>query len=315
MGYLDVHSSETLLLEAHMDTVSHENMVIAPFEPTVRDGLLYGRGSCDTKASLATYLYALSHVLQTGRRIKRNVLVVGVHDEEYSFGGSRELVDNGIRATFAIAGEPTSLNIIYAHKGVCRFRIHTHGVSAHAALPWLGQNAIYAMADVLKQLQQHSLELLDKPHPELGPATLNVGRITGGQAVNIVPAICTAEIDRRLLPGESYSTAKAMIHSSLTNVPHSIEIEAPYMEALGVYNNKDDFACRTVLAATQGAGWRAEFQTAHYGTDASIFSRAGIPTVVFGPGSIELAHTKAEHVPISEIEKAADIIIALLTES
>ena len=105
IGYLDVRSHETLLLEAHMDTVSHENMVIEPFEPIVRDGLLYGRGSCDTKASLATYLYALSHVVQTGRRLKRNVLVVGVHDEEYSFGGSRELVDNGIRATFAIVFE------------------------------------------------------------------------------------------------------------------------------------------------------------------------------------------------------------------
>jgi acetylornithine deacetylase len=126
---------ETVLLEAHMDTVSHENMTIDPFDPVIKDDLLYGRGSCDTKASLASYLSAVSTILKSGRRLKRNFVIAGVHDEEYSFGGSRELVERGIRATFAIAGEPTSLNIIYAHKGVCRFHIHAKGTAAHAALP------------------------------------------------------------------------------------------------------------------------------------------------------------------------------------
>src|SRR5579871_4780116 len=190
VGFVNVNAAETVLLEAHMDTVSHEGMEIAPFDPVVRAGLLYGRGSCDTKSSLAVYLYAISQVIQSGKKLRRNVVIAGVHDEEYSFGGSRELVADGIKATYAIVGEPTSLNIVYAHKGVCRFRINTIGRSAHAALPWLGENAIYVMADLLKTLRDHAKELLTTEHPELGPATLSVGRISGGTSVNTVPALC-----------------------------------------------------------------------------------------------------------------------------
>lgn len=96
---IDLGRSETILLEAHMDTVSHEHMEIDPFDPAIKEGLLFGRGSCDTKGSLAVYLSAIAGILQRGQRLTRNVIVAGVHDEEYSFGGSRELIDRGLRAT------------------------------------------------------------------------------------------------------------------------------------------------------------------------------------------------------------------------
>jgi len=304
---------ETILLEAHMDTVSHEDMTIPPFDPVIADGLLFGRGSCDTKSSLAVYLDAIETVIRTGRRLRRNVIIAGVHDEEYSFGGSRELVERGLKATFAIAGEPTSLDIIYAHKGICRFFIETHGSAAHAALPWLGENAIYRMADVLAGIEHHALELQSHVHPALGPATINVGRIQGGNAVNIVPPYCTIEIDRRLLPGENFASASKMLSSALESTASAWTIQLPYMEVEGVYNDLDSLACRSLYEASHAAGLLPKFETAHYGTDASIFSKAGIPTIVFGPGSIALAHSRAEHVPISDIESASRIIVALLT--
>jgi len=297
-----------------MDTVSHENMEIDPFDPIVREGRLYGRGSCDTKSSFATYLHALSYVLANGRKLKRNVIVAGVHDEEYSFAGSRELVKEGIKATFAIVGEPTALSIVYAHKGVCRLRIHTEGVSAHAALPWLGQNAIYGMAAVLQKLETYSSERQQTRHPELGPATLSVGRIFGGDAVNTVPSWCVIDVDCRLLPGESSAALCRNLAAQLADPQKPIRLEDVYMEAPSVYTPKSAPVCQALSQAIESAGQIVHFETAHYATDAAQLASGGIPVVVFGPGSIQLAHTKAEYVPVDQVENACDIVIKLLTE-
>lgn len=121
VAFIDAAKSHTILLEAHMDTVSEEQMTIAPFDPVIREGLLYGQGSCDTKASLATYLHAIKRIVQEGKSLQHNVVLAFVKDEEYSFSGAGELVARGIKADYAVVGEPTELNLIYAHKGLCRF--------------------------------------------------------------------------------------------------------------------------------------------------------------------------------------------------
>ena len=313
LGRIHVNAPETVLLEAHMDTVSHEDMEIAPFDPVLRGGMLYGRGSCDTKASLSAYLHALSHILTSGKTLRRNVILAGVHNEEYSFGGSRELVTEGFEPTFAIVGEPTSLHVVYAHKGICRFRLNTKGRSAHAALFWLGDNAIYRMAPVLKELDDYGRELLDKPHKELGPATLSVGRISGGASVNTVPSFCSIDVDYRLLPGQSYGAIRDVLRDRVGSSGNEVVIEPPYLEIPGLHGTRDSKPCQALAAACHQADWNPEFQTAHYATDGSIISTAGIPVAVFGPGSIELAHTKAECVPVREVELASAIIVALLT--
>jgi acetylornithine deacetylase len=310
---IDAGKPETVLLEAHMDTVSHENMSIAPFDPKIENGLLYGRGSCDTKSALATYLYAVERMLQEGYSWKRNLILAAVHDEEYSFGGSRQLARMDLKVTFAIAGEPTSLHIIYAHKGVCRFMLSTHGKSAHGALPWLGESAIHKMGRVIIQLESYAQRLGAKVHPELGPATLNIGRIFGGETVNTVPSLCTIEIDHRLLPGENYHSVHAALAQSLENV-EGWRISPPYLQAPGVYVDKNSLSCRELICACRATDWTPELRTAHYATDAAILNEAGIPTIVFGPGKVELAHTAAEHISLSEIENAAEIILVLLRE-
>jgi acetylornithine deacetylase/succinyl-diaminopimelate desuccinylase-like protein len=315
LGFINVNAQETVLLEAHMDTVSHEEMEIAPFDPILRNGMLYGRGSCDTKSSLAAYLHALSHILGSGKKLRRNVILAGVHNEEYSFAGSRELVAEGLQATFAVVGEPTSLKVVYAHKGICRFRIHTKGRSAHAALFWLGDNAVYRMAGVLKELEAYGQELLAHPKGELGTSTLSVGRIAGGTAVNTVPSLCSIDVDYRLLPGESSAAARDAIRARISSANPEVVIEPPYMEAPGMHGTKDSKPCLALATACHQAKWKTDFITAHYGTDGAIISAAGIPTAVFGPGAIELAHTKAECVPVNEVELASEIIIALLTEA
>lgn len=311
IAMIDAGKAETVMLEAHMDTVSHENMSIAPFDPKIEKGLLFGRGSCDTKSALAVYLSAVEQMLQRGYSWKRNLILAAVHDEEYSFGGARQLAQMNLNATFAIAGEPTSLNIIHAHKGVCRFLLSIPGKSAHAALPWLGENAIYKMGEVIKRLEVYAQRLAEKSHAELGPATMNIGRIWGGETVNTVPSSCTIEIDHRMLPGDDYNSIRTAIEQELQGIA-DYRLEPPYLEAPGVYHDKNSLACRELLSACRAAGWRPALNTAHYATDASILNAVGIPTIVFGPGDIEKAHTAAECIAIRDIEKAAEIMLALL---
>jgi len=313
VGKLDGETEDTIILEAHMDTVSHLNMSIDPFDPKIENGLLYGRGSCDTKASLATYLYAIEYVIKNNLKPKRKIIILAVHDEEYSFGGIKEFVKMGTKAYFAIVGEPTSLNMIYAHKGVCRFWITTAGISSHAALPWLGSNAIYKMAEIINIIRSYAETLKLNQHEELGSATINIGKIIGGVSANIVPAECNIEIDRRMLPGEK---ASVVISDLKKLIPESLEVSfsKPYLIAPATHTPKDYIACEQLEAACKKAKIKSEFGTAHYATDASVLSSADIPSIVFGPGSIELAHTQNEHILIDQIEKASEIIINLILD-
>lgn len=313
LARLDRGLPETVLLEAHMDTVSHLEMDIDPFDPVVRDGKLYGRGSCDTKGSMSTYLAALQRVLQSNRPLRRNVIFAAVHDEEFSFGGIRELTaTHDLKATFAVVGEPTQLRLIHAHKGLCRFHIHTLGKAAHSSMPWLGDSAIFRMADVLEDLRRHAEDLAQHPHPSLGPATLNVGRISGGLAVNIVPPHATIEIDRRLLPGETVETVITQLNASLRHHDGHIVLDPPYMHSTGFYVEPSSPPCLAISSALHSIGVEPILETAHYATDASFLYAASIPPVVFGPGDIALAHTRAEHISIADLEQATSVIEHLI---
>lgn len=136
---VETGARQTLMLEAHLDTVHADAMTISPFEPVVRDGRLYGRGACDTKGSLAAFLYAITSLLADRSKLRYNVLLVAVADEEYQFSGARTAVAKGLRADFGIAGEPTGLRIVRAHKGVTRWRLHARGKAAHSAYPERGR--------------------------------------------------------------------------------------------------------------------------------------------------------------------------------
>lgn len=170
------------------------------------------------------------------------------------------------------------------------------------------------MAEVVQEIERHAKELTKNCHPQLGPATINVGRISGGEAVNIVPPQCRIDIDRRLLPNETLESAMTVLRTRLRRFGDKVVMHPPYVEAAGMHNDLVSLPCSSLLAACDKAGWSPKFKTAHYTTDASILTKAGIATAVFGPGSVSLAHTKAEYVPINEIETAAEIITMLLTE-
>lgn len=309
---IEQQRAQTLLLTAHIDTVSHENMTIPAFDPAIKDGRLFGRGSCDTKASLAIFLDAFIEAIRNPSRLKYNLAFAAVHDEEFSFAGSRLLAASGIKADWAITGEPTSLRVLHAHKGVCRFLVTTKGTSAHSALPWLGDNAIYKAAPVIEAIEEYAAKVQQNEHPVLGKATANLGVIAGGTTINTVPDQCVLKVDRRLLPGETLASVLDPLRAVLASHKCAADVAPPFLFAEAVWNDPKSPHCVSLLSACQAAGTAPALGVADYATDACTLQAIGIPTLVFGPGDIAQAHTAAENIEVEEILQARRILNELL---
>ena len=313
VGYVSAGAQETLMLEAHLDTVLADSMLIDPFDPVVRDGRLYGRGACDTKGSIAAFLQAVVNLLKAGKGMRYNVLLLFVSDEEYHFAGAQYAARQGLKADFGIAGEPTQLRIVRAHKGVTRWKIFTKGVAAHSAYPERGKNAIYAMAKVVDRLQQYAIALSTvRPHQLLGTPSLSVGVIEGGQAVNVVPDHCWIEIDRRTLPGETVQNVLKPIKYLLSGF-EECEIQEPHLCVAGMEVAEHAPIVERLTQAVTSVCGEAIVEAAHYATDAGIYNSIGVPAVVFGPGNIARAHTEVEYIELQQLSQAVAIIERFLT--
>lgn len=298
-----------VVLEAHLDTVSVQGMTIDPFVPRIADGRLYGRGACDTKGGLAAMIHAVAGVRADGLVPPCDVWLAAVVDEEFSFRGVTKLCE-GLEAHAAIIAEPTNLRAVVASKGVLRWRIRVQGKAAHSGKPHLGVNAINHMARVILALEEDHRRLANFPHALLGPATCNVGVIHGGVQVNFVPDQCVIEVDRRLLPGEKPATVLAHYqtlidalqaqHATLQAV-----MEPPMLTDDPLETPVESEVVRLASALLAERGREAEPCGVPFGSDASKLSRQGVPSIVFGPGSIDQAHGAVEFVDLSEVEAAA----------
>lgn len=312
IGHLEGAGDGHLLFEAHLDTASINGMEIEPFEARCEAGLLYGRGSCDTKGGLAAMLYAMKRVTEKGLP-QASITVAATADEEYSFRGVLELINSGFQADGAVVAEPTGLEIVIAHKGCLRWKVVTRGKAAHSSKIHLGNNAILAMTKIITELEKEIIpKLEDNHHPLLSSPTLNVGLIRGGTQVNTVPDFCEIEIDRRLLPGETKDTVWADFYSMLDRLRSDdsslqVEMEEPMLEDVPLETAEDERVVRVALEASRRVLNKGVVSGVPFGTDASKLSRAGIPSIVLGPGSIDQAHSAVEFVPVDQVVQAAEI--------
>lgn len=290
-----------ILLGPHLDTVGVEGMTIAPFSGEIRDGKIWGRGACDTKGPMAAMLGALAENKDILADLPVAVDFVGFMGEEASQHGSKHFARHHAKDySFALVGEPTSMDIVHITKGSLWAILTATGTAAHSSQPQLGDNAILKLARALLTLQEN-LEptLAAYADPILGPSTLNIGTITGGTRPNIVPDSARAEIDIRQTP-DLYASGGALqlmreliaqlrlpleIGYAHENPPMETDPENPFIQKLLATDPR---------TKTVGAPWFS---------DAAHLSAAGIPSICIGPGNIAQAHTKDEFIGIREFEE------------
>ena len=264
--------------------VFHGHLDVVPgrpeqFEPRVEGDRLIGRGAYDMKGGLAGMMCALKDLERQERVRVRLVCVPDEESEELDERSTDGIVARGLGGDFAITGEPTDMHIGVEAKGVLVMLIEVEGRAAHSSTPWLGDNAVLKAIDAFHSIQslpftRESSELFDCP-------SINLGRIQGGEALNMVPDRCTMAVDVRYLPGqdpeEILEQVRAIDDIAVTRTfvhpPVMVSRTDPYVRALreAVSRSSPD-GQRTMSVGRDGA------------SDAASFIRAGIPAVEFGPG-------------------------------
>ena len=297
---------QRILLAPHLDTVPAADE--KQFSPVKKNGRLYGRGACDTKGSVAAMLTALINLAShAGRPANTEIIFAGLIDEEDGQRGSRALAASGLKADLAIVGEPTELKIVTAHKGSLWLCFETRGKAAHGSRPDLGENAIHEMARVVDLLEtKYAAQLRRCRHALLDHATISVGTIVGGIQANIVPDHCVMTADRRTLPGESEKTVRREIEQMLRAKKLSATIHDS--KAALCLPLETNWNSPLVQQFFQSAGQK-KAAGVDYFCDAAVLAKAGIPSVVFGPGNIAQAHTSDEWISVRSLDHATRILI------
>jgi acetylornithine deacetylase/succinyl-diaminopimelate desuccinylase-like protein len=213
-------ASQRILFAPHLDTVTVEGMTVDPFLAKRVDRRLYGRGTSDTKGSMAAMLWALRTVDLS--KLSIAVGFAGLADEEFEQFGAKACAARKM-AEFVIVGEPTNLDVVYTHKGTAWIEIETQGKSVHASNPKIGVNAIDRMIEALKILHERFAQFCPvQSDSVLGEATISTGLIRGGAKINVVPDRCYAEVDIRILPGQELMAAAVADFFEKEQVPATV---------------------------------------------------------------------------------------------
>ncbi|NTV14644.1 MAG: M20 family metallopeptidase [Desulfobulbaceae bacterium] len=295
-----------LVIAAHLDTVSGRGMA-QPFAGEIREGCLWGRGACDDKGPLAAGLAALLDLHARGRRPAFDLTFVGTVDEECSLAGAEQLAREIDGFDLCLALEPTDLKVINAHKGVYRCLVSTRGKAVHSSHPEKGDNAILRLLPILADLQAYGAELAVERHPRLGPASLAITKIQGGATLNMIPDYCEAAVDIRLLPEMSVAATAARIRALVAGRGEVVEL----FTGEGINTAMDHPLIDQLMTAIRAAGVEPGPIAAAFATDCSRLHHLG-PCLVWGPGDIAQAHQLSEHIPVSQLTRATEILKSFL---
>ncbi len=300
----------SLMLNGHLDTVGVEGMS-EPHSAAIRDGRLYGRGGYDMKGGVAACMLAAAAAARA--RAAGDVVVCAVADEEHSSIGVQAVLEQ-VRADACIVAEPTSLDVVVAHKGFAWWEVTAAGRAAHGSQPQLGVDAIAAIGPVLVAVGELEDLLAHRRHELLGPGSVHASLIAGGQELSSYPDHCSLSIERRTLPGEGAAQLEAELErlvaagagraqlsgtTTLVREPFEVAPSEPIVELL-----------REQVAARLGHEPKVRGHSAWM--DAAFISAAGIPTVVFGPDGAG-AHAVEEWVDLASVRACAEVLLATAT--
>jgi acetylornithine deacetylase len=307
----------SLMLNGHMDTVGVDGMTIDPFKPSIQNGLLHGRGACDMKGALAAMIGAVKSVIDSRMKLRGDLIFSAVVDEEYKSIGIKKLVQE-YKADAAIVGEPTNMRVATAHKGFVWIEIEVKGKAAHGSVPEKGIDAIAHAAKIISATERLERELGSKVHPLLGTPKIHASTIQGGTDWSIIPERCVLRLERRTLPGETLKSAMIEIEEILKtikqeNTDFNAVARSPYdMPPLETPESE-----RIVQLARQALAKRTGTEAAvigvPYWTDGALLSTlASIPTCLFGPGDIGVAHSADEYITIESVVNSAHVYSSII---
>ena len=304
----------SLMLCGHVDTVGVSGMA-APFDPAVREGRLYGRGSQDMKGGVAAMIDAVRAVAEGGGLDAGEVVVACVVDEEHSSIGADALVTRW-RADAGVVTEPTDLDIAICHKGFAWSEIVTTGKAAHGSRPADGVDAIVHMGRVLVELGAVDAALqAGARHPRLGAASLHASIVQGGHELSSYPDRCTLQIERRTIPGEPAGVLEREVDAILARLAAAhptFRASATAMFSRPPYEIDAAHPLPDLLAGTaRAAGCRAAAIGMSFWTDAAVLGAAGIPSVLFGPAGAGL-HSTEEWVDLGSVRRCRDALTGLV---
>lgn len=314
---LEGERPEKLLFNGHTDTVPAGNAELwdsDPWSAEIRDGKMYGLGSCDMKAGVASMIFAVQALVQSKAVRSRGLLFTAVIDEEVNFLGTKALLSNDKLADCVMAciSEPTSLRIGNRLKGAMEFSARTVGRSAHTGVAFNGDNAIFKMGRYLEALREYNDDLAKVvSDPDLRHPTVNVGKIQGGVGVTLVPDYCDVDFDRQVLPSESMENAEKEVRhlTDALNREEGLGVELVLKQSFNTWtvSDREEVVVRLSEAINDATGEESAFMGFNGYAEVELLSAAGIPSLLYGPGSIHVAHAPNEFVPLDEVVKAAKV--------
>lgn len=305
-----------LMLCGHIDTVPPYDMENA-FEPSLKNGVLYGRGACDMKGAVAAMIAAMIAIKRMGTSLSGDLIFAGVVDEEEGGLGAEYLSEHGPFADSAIIGEPTGLDICLGHKGLEWIKVKFTGKKVHGGDQAHGINAIEMAARFVNRVYENYVpKLKTRTHPVLGSASINAGRIEGGDQPSTVAGECTLLLDRRLVPDETREQAYCELNElceSLSNEDKAFSASVSDMMA-GLTNkphhpycvSPDEPIVKTLESALKARGYSGEKRAFNAWSDAgTLKSCTSCIPVVCGPGELTNAHSITDSVTEKQLFDAA----------
>jgi acetylornithine deacetylase len=295
-----------IILSGHMDVVPAGEPAWSgdPFTLRAESGRLYGRGTSDMKGFLACALAALPTLTATS--LSRPIHLAFSYDEEAGCRGVPHLIrllpELCASPEGCIVGEPSGMRAIRAHKGKAAARIEVRGRSGHSSRPDQGLNAIHAMTGVLSEAVRNAEVLMAGPFDqnfEPPYSSLQVGVIKGGQAVNIVPEICIADIEARSISGVAPVEILAPIKAAVESLAHlGFSVKWDVLSEYPALSLPADAPMARLLHDLTG---KEPLAAVSYGTEAGLFQAAGVEAIICGPGDIARAHRADEYIESGEL--------------
>jgi acetylornithine deacetylase len=313
-----VGSGKCLMLNGHTDTVSLQGMEIAPLEPTCKEGKVFGRGSLDMKAGLAAMIIATESLLAAGAKLKGDVLLSFVVDEEHASLGTEKLVQE-YTADAVIICEPTNLDICIAHKGFSWINLEVFGKAAHGSRFDEGVDAIVKAGKFLGKLEEFADQVLGKKkHPLLGPPSVHASLINGGLGLSTYPDYCKVQLERRTLPGESPESVKDELEGLIEDLSRNdIKFKAAAEVFFSRYpvevSEEEEIVQSLTRAGEVVLGKKPQYIGVGGWLDSGIFAAKGIPAISFGPTG-EGLHAAVEYVEFDSVVVTARVLAQTIVD-